>query len=147
MIKQTLQQDQITAMKARDSARSDTLRYILAQIKNKEIESRAELSDEEVILILRKEGKKLQESIASFRSGGRDDLAKESQLQLDILSGYLPAQLTGEELMTRVKTIIESKAELAKSNPSALIGICISELKSVADSAAIASCVRSLTTS
>ncbi len=147
MIKQTLQADQITAMKARDSARSDTLRYILAQIKNKEIDSRTELSDEETIHILRKEGKKLQESIASFRSGGREDLATESQAQLAILSSYLPAQLSGDALTTQVKAILDANAELAQSNPSALIGICISKLKSVADSAEIATCVRNLTSS
>jgi len=59
MIKQTLQKEQIEAMKAKDSFKLQTIRYILAQIKNKEIDSQKELEDQEVVDVLRKEAKKL----------------------------------------------------------------------------------------
>ncbi|MDA1316627.1 MAG: GatB/YqeY domain-containing protein [bacterium] len=142
MIKQSIQSELITAMKAKDTEKTQTLRYILAQIKNKEIEKRTELTDEEVTDTLRKEAKKLQESIDSFTAGGRSDLGDESQVQLDILSTYLPKELGDEELAAKVQIIIDANNELFQKNPVALIGLCIKELKSEADSSRIAAAVK-----
>ncbi len=144
MIKQQLQTDQLQAMKAKDSARLDTLRYILAQIKNQEIELKTEMSDEEVIQTIRKESKKLQDAIESFKTAGRQDLADEYQAQLDIYSVYLPAQLTDEQLKKEIELIIKQNTDLYKSNPNALIGLCVKTLKPKADSARISQIVRSL---
>ncbi|CAN5160583.1 GatB/YqeY domain-containing protein [soil metagenome] len=144
MIKQQLQADQIQAMKAKDSARLDTLRYILSQIKNQEIEKKIELSDEEVIQILRKETKKLQDAIDSFKTAGRDDLAAEYQTQLDIYITYLPAEMTDEQLKQEIQTIIGQNLELFNSNRNALIGICVKALKSKVDSSRVSQIVRNL---
>lgn len=142
MIKQSIQTELITAMKAKDTEKTLTLRYILAQIKNKEIEKHAELSDEEVTDTLRKEAKKLQESIDSFTAAGRTELGAESQAQLDILSTYLPKELGDAELAIKVQTLLDANKELFQKNPSALIGLCIKELKSEADSGRIAAAVK-----
>ncbi|KKQ37604.1 MAG: GatB/Yqey domain protein [Candidatus Roizmanbacteria bacterium GW2011_GWA2_37_7] len=144
MIKQTLQKEQIEAMKAKETFRLQTIRYILAQIKNKEIDSQKELSDEEVVDVLRKEAKKLQDSIDAYKNANRDDLQTESQQQLDILSTYLPQQLSDKELKVKVQDIVDQKKELFEKNPNAMIGICIGKLKSMADSGRIAQIVRSL---
>lgn len=144
MIKQQLQADQLQAMKAKDSAKLDTLRYILAQIKYQEIEKKVDLSDEEVVQIIRKESKKLQDAITSFNAAGRADLAAEYKSQLDIYAQYLPAEMTDEQLKTEIQQIIDKNVDLFKSNPNALIGMCIKELKSKADSARISQIIRSL---
>lgn len=144
MIKQQLQADQLQAMKAKDSAKLDTLRYILAQIKYEEIEKKVELTDEEVVQIMRKETKKLQDAITSFNGAGRADLAAEYKAQLDIYAQYLPAEMTDEQLKTEIQQIIDKNTDLFKNNPNALIGMCIKELKSKADSARISQIVRSL---
>ena len=142
MIKQSIQTEMVTAMKAKDTEKTQTLRYILAQIKNKEIEKRTDLTDEEVTNTLRKEAKKLQESIDSFTSAGRPELSAESQAQLDIVSAYLPKELGDDELAAKVQNILDTNQELFQKNPAALIGMCIKELKSEADSGRIAAAVK-----
>lgn len=143
MIKQTLQKEQIEAMKARDSFRLQTIRYILAQIQNKEIDSQKELEDQEVVDVLRKEAKKLQDSITAFRDAGRFDLESESQNQLDIVFTYLPKELSDEALKAKIQEIIDENKDVYEKNPNAMIGMCVGKLKSEADSSRIAQIVRS----
>lgn len=144
MIKQTILRDQIAAMKAHDTDKLQTLRYILAQIKNKEIEKREDLTNEELVDVLRRENKKLQEAAESFKQGAREDLAEENAKQAEILAAYLPKELSDEELRAKVQEIVAQNLDLFKKNPNAMIGICIGRLKSEADSSRIAQIVRSL---
>lgn len=144
MIKQTIQADQIAAMKAHDTDKLQTLRYILAQIKNKEIEKREDLTNEEVVDVLRKENKKLQEAAESFKQGGREDLAAENTAQAQIIATYLPKELSDEELRAKVQEIVAQNTDLFEKNPNAMIGICIGRLKSEAESSRIAQIVKSL---
>ncbi|MBP9691478.1 GatB/YqeY domain-containing protein [Candidatus Woesebacteria bacterium] len=144
MIKQTIQADQIAAMKAKESDRLATLRYILAQIKNKEIEKRVELTDSEIVDILRKENKKLVEAAVEFRAGNREDLAQENETQSQIIATYLPQELSDAELTEKVQAIIDENRAVFEKNPSAMIGICIGRLKSEADSSRIAAIVKTM---
>jgi len=144
MIKQTIQSDQITAMKARDVKKLETLRYILAQIKNKEVETQKEITEDEAVKVLRKEGKKLQEAIDAAQKAGRSDLSEESKFQLDILSKYLPAEISDENLKKKIEEIISQNQEAFAKNPNSVIGICVGKLKSEADPARISRIVRSL---
>ncbi|OGK15262.1 hypothetical protein A2774_02440 [Candidatus Roizmanbacteria bacterium RIFCSPHIGHO2_01_FULL_39_12c] len=98
MLRKKIVEDQIRALKNREADRLSTLRYILAQIKNKEIDKKSfdathdkqELTDEEVVAVLRKICKELIESIAAFKKGDRQDLVSEYQKQLVIVNSYLP---------------------------------------------------------
>ncbi|QQS44361.1 GatB/YqeY domain-containing protein [Candidatus Roizmanbacteria bacterium] len=144
MIKQTIQADQIAAMKAHDTDKLQTLRYILAQIKNKEIEKREDLTNEEAVDVLRKENKKLQEAAEAFKQGGREDLAAENAKQAEIIAAYLPKELSDDELKAKVQEIIAQNEEMFKKNPNAMIGMCIGRLKSEAESSRIAAVVKSL---
>ncbi len=139
MIKQKLQDEQIAALKAGEKARLATLRYILAQLKNKEIEKNLpageELTDDEAIAVLKKIVKELNESIDTFTKANRPELAAEYQAQLHIITPYLPKEISDEELTKEVQRIIEANKNL--SNPKAIIGICMKELKSKADSSRI----------
>ena len=137
MIYQQLQSEQITALKSKDSLKLQTLRGIIAQIKNKEIEKKEALSDEEVLTVIKKTKKELLESIESFTKGGRADLTEESENQLKIVNTYLPAELTDEELKKAVQDLYAANTEAIAKNPKAIIGICMKELKSKADSARI----------
>lgn len=137
MLKQKLQTDQITALKAKDQIRLDTIRYIVSQIKNKEINTQKELTDEGVVPILQKIKKELHESIDSFTKGGRVDLVSEYQKQLDVLLAYLPPEMSDQDLELSVKALIEKNKDLFTTKPQALIGICVKELKAKADPARI----------
>jgi uncharacterized protein YqeY len=134
MLKQKLQADQLAAMKARNQAQLDTIRYIVSQIKNKEIALQHELNDEEVLSVLQKVKKELNESIESFQKGNRADLVGEYQAQLDVVSQYLPKELTDAELDAAVSALIESNREAYEKNPKSIIGICMKGLRGKAES-------------
>lgn len=144
MLTAKLQVDQLTALKSGDKKKLNTLRYILAQIKNKEIEKKADLSDEEVNQILRKQNKELQESIDAFQKGNRDDLVKEHKEQQMIVISYLPPEMSDEELTHGIKKIIADNQELYNRDPKAIIGLCMRELKSKVDPARIMKTLQSL---
>lgn len=137
MLTQKLQDDQVQALKSGDKDRLSVLRYILAQIQNKKIEKQAELSDDDVIAVLKKAAKELKESVEAFEKGGRKDLVSEYKKQLDILTPYLPKEMSDEELTKAIDELIEKNKELYEKNPKAIIGICMKELRSKADSSRI----------
>ena len=142
MLYQQLQSEQIAALKSKDTLKLQTIRGIIAQIKNKEIEKKGPLTDEEVLGVIKKTKKELLESIDSFTKGGRADLIEESQKQLALVSTYLPPELTDAELLKAVKDLIASNSEAISKNPKAIIGICMKELKNKADSARIMSALQ-----
>ncbi len=137
MLKQKLQDNQIQALKSGDKDKLSVLRYILAQIKNKEIDKQADLSEDDVIGVLKKITKELRESITAFEKGERNDLVDEYKKQLDIVTPYLPKEMSDEELEKTINGLIEKNKELFDRNQKAIIGICIKELRSKADSSRI----------
>jgi len=103
---QKIEEDLKLALKNREELTVSTLRFLISAIKNQEIEKQRELSDEEVIQILQRQIKQRRESMAAFQSGGREDLALKEKRELEILSKYLPQQLTPKELEEIVKEVI-----------------------------------------
>lgn len=133
MLKQKLQEDQIKSLKTGDKEKLDILRFVIAQIKNKEIEKKSELNDEEIIIVLKKIVKELKESIIAFEKGGRTDLIEKNKKQLEIINQYLPAEISDEELKKAIEKIIAENKSLYEQNPKAIIGVCIKLLKTKAD--------------
>jgi uncharacterized protein len=96
-------EDLKTAQKSNDAERVEVLRFVLAQIRNKEIEKKgigkeSQLSDEEVVDVLRKESKKRKEAIDFFRRGNRDELVNREEKGVEMISIYLPKELSSEEI-------------------------------------------------
>ncbi len=133
MLRKKLQDDQITALKSGDKTKLEILRFILAQIKNKEIDKKSELNDEEALTVIKKVVKELKESIEAFDKGKRKDLSDDSKKQLAIVSVYLPEEISDEELKQEVEKIIKENQALFDKNQKAIIGICMKQLKSKAD--------------
>lgn len=144
MLRQKIQSDQITALKSGEKEKLEVLRYILAQIKNREVDKKTELHDEEVLDVLRKHLKQLQESITAFQKGNRPDLAELSIAQKKIVEVYLPQQLSDNELKTEIQRIISDNKELYEKNPKIIIGKCMQQLKNKADSVRIIETLNSL---
>ena len=105
----TLQQDLNTARKAQDKARTLVLGTIFSDAKNRRIELRRDLSDDEVVDVLRKGIKRRRESIEMY-AGKRDDLADKERGEVAILETYLPAAVSDAELRTAVRAAIASGA-------------------------------------
>ncbi len=133
MLVKRLRDDQVKALKGGDKPRLEILRYILAQIHNKEIEKKGLLLDEDTVAVLKKIAKELNESIEAFQKGERPDLALSNQKQLEIVGEYLPKELSDDELKKEVDKLISKNKDLFDKNPKALIGICVKELGSSAD--------------
>ena len=120
-------------MKAKDQEKLDTLRFLLSKIKNQEIEKKSELNDEEVVNIIRKQVKELNESIDSFQKGGRNDLITTCEAQKKILTEYLPPEISDDELKAELQKLKDANADMLAKNPKAIFGIAMRELKAKAD--------------
>ena len=105
-LKDKITDDMKAAMRAKDSARLSTVRLLLAAMKQKEVDERVELGDADVLSIIEKMIKQRRESIAQFEKAGRTELAEAEKAEIAILSGYLPQQLSEEEVVQAVATAI-----------------------------------------
>lgn len=101
-IRQQMEADLKTAMKAGDTETRDVLRFVISAFKYAEIDSRAELSSDDEMKVLRHQVKQRQDSIEQFRTGNRQDLVDQEESQLKVLERYLPQQMSDEELATLV---------------------------------------------
>ena len=105
-LKEDLMADLKAAMKAKDKTRKDTITMVRAAIKQKEVDKKKDLSDDEVLSIISKQVKEKKNSIEDFAKGGRQDLIDATKAEMDILYGYLPKQLSEEELRDLVAETI-----------------------------------------
>lgn len=128
MLTQKLQEDLTTAMKARQQERVDTIRLLLSEIKNAEIDKQSSLSDEDVIAVLKKQEKKLKDALEMFEEAKRDDLVDQYKSQIAIIQEYLPAELSDAELSKAIAELKEEHKDVVEQNPNALIGIAMKEL-------------------
>jgi len=99
------------AMKAKSERTVSTLRMVNATLKNADIEARGAakpaLGDADVLSILQKMIKQRQESVELYRKGGRDDLVQQEQQEIDIIAGYLPRQMSDDELKAAIAAIVK----------------------------------------
>src|SRR5467141_2919400 len=86
------------AMRARDAARLSAIRLLLAALKQREVDERIELSDADVLSVIEKMIKQRRESIAQFEKAARDDLAAAEKFEIEVLSAYLPRQMSDAEI-------------------------------------------------
>ena len=98
MIKERIREDMKPAMRAHDADRLSTIRLLLAAVKQREIDEKIEATDAQVTEVIAKMVKQRRDSIQQYRAGGREDLAQKEQAEIDVLSGYLPKQLSDEEI-------------------------------------------------
>lgn len=109
-----IEKDFLEALKAKEETKVAVLRMLKTALKNKQVELRRPLKEEEVIQILAKEAKQREESIAQFKKGGREDLVKQEEKELAILKGYLPQPLSLEEMK---KVVEDAIATLKPAGP------------------------------
>jgi uncharacterized protein YqeY len=117
---ETLNSDLIVALKKGDKNRVEVIRGLKSDIKYKEIDKREPLTEEDVLGVLAAAAKRRRDSIELFRQGGRDDLVMKESGELEIITGYLPQQLSDEELLEIVGTTLleigaKTPADLGKA--------------------------------
>jgi uncharacterized protein YqeY len=113
-VRQRLEEDLKTAMRAGDTVSRDAIRYILSAVKNAEIDARGSGAAADPVAALRRLGKQLTDAIEQYEAAGRQDLADHEAAQLAVLKRYLPAELSDDELNALVAATI---AETGASGP------------------------------
>jgi len=94
------------AMRAKDAARLSTVRLLLAGIKQREVDERIELDDAQVLSVIEKMIKQRRESIAQFEKASRNDLADVEKAEIQVLTGYMPAQMNDADIQKEVQAAI-----------------------------------------
>ena len=130
---ETLRKDMILATKEKNVSKMDILKMALATLRNEEIAQGKELTDLDVEKVLRKEVKKIEESIEQFGQMGREDLVKKEKEQLGYLEEYLPELMPEEEVEKIVKGKIEEVGAQGMSDMGKVMGIVMKEISGKAD--------------
>src|SRR4029077_2328973 len=118
-LKSKITEDMKAAMKAKEAQRLSAVRLLLAAIKQREVDERKELSDAEIVSVIDKMIKQRRDSISQFQAASRQDLVDVETFELNLLSGYLPKQLTDAEIAEEVavamaQTGAKSVADMGK---------------------------------
>ncbi len=133
MLKEKLQQEMKGALKSGDSKKRTLLGMILSSIKNKEIEKRTELTDEDVITVISSEIKKRKDAVEQFEKGGRPELAEGERKEAEMLMTYMPEQMSEDEIRAEVKKTIEETEAKDIKEMGKLIGAVMAKIKGKAD--------------
>ena len=132
------------AMRAQDAIRRDTLRFALAAIHNEEVAKRRDLSDEELSGVLAKQAKMRRESIEAFAKGGRDELVAKETSELAIIEGYLPQQMTRDEIVTLARAAIAETGAAGPAEQGKVMQKLMPQVKGKAEGKAVSEVVGSL---
>ena len=128
-----LQQEMTTARKAQDKAATLLLGTTLSEVKNRAIELKRDLTDDDVIEVLRRGIKKRREAIEMYEKGGRQEAAEKERAEITMLERYLPAQVSVDEIRAAVKAAIAGGA----NNVGAVMGKVMPQFKGRAEGSAI----------
>lgn len=143
-LKERIQDDMKTAMRAKEKERLVVIRLALAAIKQREIDERISLdSDEQVTAVIDKMIKQRRDSISQYQAANRSDLADKEQQEIDILMGYMPAQLSTAEIEAELDTIITASGAKGPQDMGKVMGAAKSKLQGRADMAQINQLVKS----
>ena len=144
MLLEQIQNDLKTALKERNELQVSTLRLLLSETHNRQIEKQAKLVDEDIVGVLRKEVKKRQESIEAYEKGGRQELADKESKELIILSKYLPQEMSPKELEKIVKEVIVEVGAQGPSDFGKVMGVIMEKVKGKIDGTKVADAVKKL---
>ena len=133
-LKEQLQQDMLTAMKAHDEVKVSALRMLKAAIMKFEMAGdRKEATDSDVMGLIGKEVKQRKDSIEGFKAGGRMEMAQKEEQEMAILQAYLPAQMSEEELKGVIKEVIGQVGATSKADMGKVMGALMPKVKGKAD--------------
>lgn len=132
-LKQTLLSDLKEAMKSKDSLKVDTLRLIVSEIKNREIDLREEMGDEAITALLTTQIKKRKEAAKMFEQGGRTDLKEKEEKEMAIIQVYLPEQVGEDELKKRIQAVIAETGAQGPKDMGKVMKVVVPEFKGKAE--------------
>lgn len=148
-LKQQIQKDFIEAFKAKDELRSSTLKMLQSEIKNIEIAQKGkggagDLNDDEVVQVVSKEVRKRKETAEIFAKEGRAETAEKETKEAEILSKYLPEQMSEEEVRKLVKEAVEKSGATSIKEMGKVMGILTPQIKGKADAGMVSGIVKEM---
>ena len=141
-LKEKITEDMKNAMRAKEAARLATIRLLTSAIKQKEVDERIEVNDEQVLGIIEKMIKQRKDSITQFEAGGRQDLADIEKSELAILSTYMPAALSEAEVQAEVQAAVAASGAAGPQDMGKVMAILKPKLVGRADMTAVSAIVK-----
>ena len=141
-MREKIMQDIVAAMKSKDKDVLTVLRMVKGAVQLEEINTKRELNDEEMITVLSRQIKTRKESIVEFEKGNRTDLIEKTQQEIDILSKYLPEQLSEEEVDKIIDEVFRTINPTGPSDMGKIMGALTPKLKGIADMGEVSKKVR-----
>ena len=145
-LKETLSEDMKTAMRAKDSEKLATIRLINAAIKQREVDERIELGDDQVLSVIEKMIKQRKDSITQFEAGGRQDLADKEKSEINVLAAYMPAQMSEAEVQAEVATAVTQAGASGPQDMGKVMAVLKPKLAGRADMTAVSALVKAALT-
>jgi hypothetical protein len=141
-LKARIQEDVKSAMRAHEREQLAALRLLTAAIKQKEVDERIELNDEQVLAVLDKMVKQRRESLEQYRQAGRDDLAAKEQFELDLIQNYLPEPLSENELAELIRSTIAEVGASSIRDMGSVMSALRGQVQGRADMKAVSQAVK-----
>lgn len=141
-LREQITEDMKNAMRAKETTRLATIRLILAEIKRKEVDERIEVDDQQTVAIVEKMIKQRKDSITQFEAGGRADLAEIEKAELVVLSAYMPAGLSDEEIAAEVAAAVAASGAAGPQDMGKVMGIVKPKLAGRADMTVVSALVK-----
>ena len=142
-LKTKLTEDMKTAMRSGDKTRLQTIRLILSAVKQQEVDTREEQSDDDIIASLTKMQKQRRESISQFEQAGRKDLVDKEEQELVVISEYLPAALSDDEIDKLIAGAMTESGASSIKDMGKVMGILKPKLAGRADMGAVSAKIKS----
>lgn len=143
-LREQINNDIKTAMKAKNNAVRDALRLLSSAMKQIEVDERKELTDEDVIKIIQKQVKQRNDAMTQYKSAGREDLYDQEASEAVIFEAYLPQQLSDEELENALRAIITEVGAASLKEIGKVMGAASKTLGTQADGKRINECAKKL---
>jgi uncharacterized protein YqeY len=141
-IKNKIVEDMKTAMRSQEKARLATIRLILAALKQREVDERIELSDEQVLATLNKMIKQRRDAISQFQAGNRQDLVQKETEEIRVIQTYLPAQLSESEIDEAIGSAIQESGSSSAKDMGKVMGLLKTKLQGKADMTVVSAKVK-----
>ena len=141
-LKERITEDMKSAMRAGEKERLGTIRMLQAAIKQREVDERVMLDDTQVLAVLEKMLKQRKESIAQFEQGGRPDLAAKEQSEIELLSVYMPAQLSDAEVEALIKEAIAATGATSVKDMGKVMGVVKAQAQGKTDMGAVSARIK-----
>ncbi|MGO4761084.1 GatB/YqeY domain-containing protein [Cupriavidus sp. 2KB_3] len=145
-LKARINDDMKAAMRARESERLGTIRLLMAAIKQREVDDRVELDDAGITAVVDKMLKQRKDSISQFEQAGRTDLADKEKAEVEVLTAYMPAQLSEAEVATEVQKAVSESGAAGPQDMGKVMGLVKARLAGRADMTAVSALVKAALT-